>query len=608
MAPTNGFQPLYFILLLPIVALGHGSLLFPIHASGVLLAVWAAGTAAVLRALLLRLAGPVVALFGLLLWAVCPYFILMSVNGLETGPAMFFTLLVPLLYLSWFRGDEPAGAKRAITFGAVCGLAVLARLDLLLLVAAVAAEAVLRGLRRPRRALAIPALALAGALGVWLPWALVSHAQTGHWIPLSGAASREIALNFGWLNLQPVWSSVGPDKLLFDPRHVPAAFTLDVATKLAVVFLFEHPLLGPLRANVLVGPWAELDDYVPYRLLLANPALFAALTIAVGAAVTAVAWRRARARVSAVEARDERRVSLRRLVVVFLLLVAVGYSVYAPTHWYFNRYLAGPILLTTAYLLVDSPRPSYARSAAAPQSRWLRWRSPGTQLAQWRFFTRLRWSDTPPGGFLATWQTLGSRLAPEARVGAFQAGIYGWFSGATSSTWTARSTRTPPAQCATERLHEYVRRQGIRYVLDGQQCSMRSARATRRRNGHIPRRLPGTRAAAASSCSRWSVAIDRRRGAERDPRRGDDRHRRRGVRPRRPHLVGLLRHRRRTPAHRRGHRMARPDGHRPARALAHRNPPVARIAVRAGPVPGGNAVRRRSCATCCTRAPDTNPT
>src|SRR5262245_1467204 len=109
LAPTNGFQPLYFLLSLPIVALGHGSLVFPIHASGVLLAVWAAGTAAVLRALLLRLAGPGVALFGLLLWALCPYFILMSVNGLETGPAMFFTLLVPLLYLSWFRGDQSAG-------------------------------------------------------------------------------------------------------------------------------------------------------------------------------------------------------------------------------------------------------------------------------------------------------------------------------------------------------------------------------------------------------------------------------------------------------------------------------------------------------------------
>ena len=468
LAPTNGFQPLYFILLLPIIALGHGSLLFPIHASGVLLAVWAAGTAAVLRAFLLRLAGPGVALFGLLLWAVCPYFILMSVNGLETGPAMFFTLLVPLLYLSWFRGDQPAGAKRAIAFGAVCGLAVLARLDLLLLVAAVAADAVLRGLRRPRRAGAIPALALAGALAIWLPWALVSHAQTGHWIPLSGAASREIALNFGWLNLQPVWSSVGPDKLLFDPRHVPAAFTLDVATKLAVVFLFEHPLLGPLRANVLVGPWAELDDYVPYRLLLANPALFAALAIAVGAAVTAVAWRRARARVSAVEARDERRVSLRRLVVVFLLLVAVGYSVYAPTHWYFNRYLAGPILLATAYLLVDVAAPVVRAERRRAAVALVAVAIVACQLAQWRFFTRLRWSDTPPGGFLATWQTLGSRLDPEARIGAFQAGIYGWFSGRDIVNLDGKVNQDAAGALREEQLHEYVRRQGIRYVLDGQ--------------------------------------------------------------------------------------------------------------------------------------------
>ena len=210
LAPTNGFQPLYFILLLPIVALSHGSLVPNPRIGRAAGRLGRGHRGRPVRALLLRLAGPGVALFGLLLWAVCPYFILMSVNGLETGPAMFFTLLVPLLYLSWFFGDASAGAKRALAFGVVYSLAVLARLDLSLLVAAVAADALLRGLRRPGRAAALPAaLALAGTLGIWLPWALVSHAQTGHWIPLSGAASREIALDFGWLNLQPVWSSVG---------------------------------------------------------------------------------------------------------------------------------------------------------------------------------------------------------------------------------------------------------------------------------------------------------------------------------------------------------------------------------------------------------------
>lgn len=464
LAPTNGFQPLYFILLLPIVALSHGSLVFPIHASGVLLAVWAAGTAAVLRALLSRLAGPGVALFGLLLWAVCPYFILMSVNGLETGPAMFFTLLVPLLYLSWFRGDEPAGAKRALAFGAVCGLAVLARLDLLLLIAAVGADALLCRLRASR-GLARPALALTlvGAAGVCLPWALISHAQTGHWIPLSGAASREIALQLGWIPLQPIWAHVGPENLVFDPRHVPPAFTLDVVTKLAVVFLFEQPLLAPLRANVAGGPWAALEQYVPYLLFLKHRVLFSVLAICVATAVVMIARRRARARAAV---RDDRRASLRRLLVVFLLLVTVGYGLYAPAHWYFNRYLAGPILLATAYLLAEAApfvlRAGRHRGVVAVVAVAI----VACQLAQGRFFGRLRWSETPPGGFLGAWNALGSRVDAQARIGAFQAGIYGWFSGRDIVNLDGKVNQDAAAALHGKRLHEYVRRQGIRYVIE----------------------------------------------------------------------------------------------------------------------------------------------
>ena len=155
-------------------------------------------------------------------------------------------------------------------------------------------------------------------------------------------------------------------------------------------------------------------------------------------------------------------------MVIFLVLVAVGYSLYAPTHWYFNRYLAGPILLATAYLLVE---------VAAPAARTGRRRAAialvavaiiACQLAQWRFFARLRWSDAPAGGFLATWHALGSRVDPQARIGAFQAGIYGWFSGRDIVNLDGKVNQDAAAALRDKRLHEYIRRQGIRYVLDGQ--------------------------------------------------------------------------------------------------------------------------------------------
>src|SRR4029079_18801662 len=92
-------------------------------------------------------------------------------NGLETGVATVFVILVPSLYLSWFHdaGDRRPDAKRALAFGAVCGLALLARIDLALLLAAIALVALARGGRNSGRSLATPALGGAGLPAGWLP-------------------------------------------------------------------------------------------------------------------------------------------------------------------------------------------------------------------------------------------------------------------------------------------------------------------------------------------------------------------------------------------------------------------------------------------------------
>src|SRR5215468_10863838 len=49
LAPTNGFHPLYMLMVLPIVRLSGGNLTLPIHLTGVLLTGWAVATAVVLH-------------------------------------------------------------------------------------------------------------------------------------------------------------------------------------------------------------------------------------------------------------------------------------------------------------------------------------------------------------------------------------------------------------------------------------------------------------------------------------------------------------------------------------------------------------------------------
>jgi hypothetical protein len=448
----------------PIVALARGNLALPIHLSGVLLTGWAVGTAFVVRALLDRLAGRGVALYGVLLWAICPYFILMSVNGLETGVALLFTVSLPLAYCAWIRGNGAPHPRRLLLFGGLAGLAILARLDLALLLAAIAIDWLWRERAQGSRAGAAFALALAGALAVWLPWGIASHAATGHWLPASGPASREIALEWGWLNLQPIWTVITPDRAVFDPRHVPAAYHLDVATKLGVVFLFENPLLAPLRANVTAGPWADIDGFFPYRLLRANPFLAAVLALIAGAGI-AMTWRQTRPPRPA--ASDAPLAVTRRVLAIYLVLFAIGYTWYAPTHWYFNRYLTAPILLTTVVLLAEAARWTAGgggrrRTTIAAIAIAI----VACQLAQWRFFARLRWAEAAPSGLLASWDALAPHLGRDERVGAFQAGVYGYFSGRDIVNLDGKVNQDAAAALRDGRLDEYILAQKLDYVIE----------------------------------------------------------------------------------------------------------------------------------------------
>ena len=102
MNPTNGFQPLYFILLLPVMWLAGDNPVAPIHLSGIMLTAFSIGTAVLVFALTRRLSSVRTGLVALGMWALSPYFVVFSINGLETGPAMFFVLACVLAYLVWF--------------------------------------------------------------------------------------------------------------------------------------------------------------------------------------------------------------------------------------------------------------------------------------------------------------------------------------------------------------------------------------------------------------------------------------------------------------------------------------------------------------------------
>lgn len=203
-ATTNGFQPLFVLLLaglgkltgwaqaLSVSGLDRfATLSLTLSAAAHLLAM-PFGMAALAR-------GPggtlAAALFGTL-WALHPTMLVHGTNGLETSMASLFLLALWWFNLRWPLHQAKPGAL--IGHGALLGLAILTRVDLVFLGLYYAHES-LRA--RSTGADATPgawlrrnALILGPMLAILTPWYLYSKLTTGHLLPISGQAVRNIAI------------------------------------------------------------------------------------------------------------------------------------------------------------------------------------------------------------------------------------------------------------------------------------------------------------------------------------------------------------------------------------------------------------------------------
>jgi len=200
LAPTNGFQPLYVLLMVPVFALVPHDPGIPVHAALALLALFDTAALFLLIRLVSRLSVSRAAPFiTALAWLVHPYAILTSLNALETSIAFFF-LVSLFLALDRLRDAPAALARPAVPFGIglLLGVAALARIDSLLvtpvLVAVFLALRARVALPWPRLAAALAA-AMLGALLAMLPWLVYSWRWTHDLLPVSGRALRYLSLS-----------------------------------------------------------------------------------------------------------------------------------------------------------------------------------------------------------------------------------------------------------------------------------------------------------------------------------------------------------------------------------------------------------------------------
>jgi len=197
---TNGFQPLYVFLMVPVYWLFPRDLIMPVHISLVILTLFDTATLYLIYKLVSRFTESTVApLFAAAAWIFNPAAIRTANNGLETSISMFFIVLTYFFYRKYRLNErDDKSWQTFLAFGMIVGLAMLARIDNIILLCAFLTDLIISSIRNRRLGLLTISrafLIVSGAAIVYLPWLAYSHHYTGGFIPISGQAVRFMSLS-----------------------------------------------------------------------------------------------------------------------------------------------------------------------------------------------------------------------------------------------------------------------------------------------------------------------------------------------------------------------------------------------------------------------------
>lgn len=229
-APTNGFQPLWVWILTPVYRFLLRDPWTPIHVALALSLLCDLAGMWILYRLVRRITGMgPVALITIALWAVSPYAIGTSLNGLETSLTFLFLVgSADALAAAWLQPARLSSGRHMGALGLWLGLAALARVDSLLLFPFAGLHLIAcgrRGARDPGRTRGALLVALGVACAIAAVWPVVSWFTTRTVFPVSGEAVRYMVLSA--LAHRPGWST------LYGPMLAEAA--LVIARKNVVV-------------------------------------------------------------------------------------------------------------------------------------------------------------------------------------------------------------------------------------------------------------------------------------------------------------------------------------------------------------------------------------
>jgi hypothetical protein len=192
---TNGYQPLYVFLTVPFFWIAGGEPLFPVKAAVLLLTIFDTMTLFLLLRLISTIS--VSSLTPVLIasaWIFNPMTIKVSVNGMETAVAAFFIAAILLRYHRYITKEGVSSPLQIFLLGALFGAGILARIDTVILVAAMSGMIVWK-IRDDLRMTAQTSVFIAAGIALtYAPWFVYSWINSGDLFPVSGKAIRFMEL------------------------------------------------------------------------------------------------------------------------------------------------------------------------------------------------------------------------------------------------------------------------------------------------------------------------------------------------------------------------------------------------------------------------------
>jgi hypothetical protein len=404
--PTNGYQPLYVWLMVPVYWLLPNDLVLPIHIALTLLAVVGLLTAWVVYRLVAHFASGWHALVAAALWLFDPMILLHTMNGLETGIAILGIAATSFWYLTRIRERAEVSLRDALILGLLAGLTMLTRIDQAILLAAIGLDWLLD--RRDRRTFLLLVAAGIVTLLVNLPWLAFGYAIGSGPMPESGAGVRFNALSqsqgrIGWFMAALILEL---SVLITAPRSTMLLLLVGVCSLIV--------LRRQKRAEQALRAWMQ-------RL---RPLRFAAF---------------------------------------YSLAILLAYWLYIPAYWFFDRYLHPIALFALLAGVLSLPDPR----TLVP--RWQQILNGAVALflvLELAMSVRYLLITPQPDGYLTIARWVQANL-PGQTVGAFQAGAIGYWADQVQVVVLDGVVDRTALQARREgRLGELIRERNILWVLD----------------------------------------------------------------------------------------------------------------------------------------------